>query len=132
MDDRIFLIDKFTGIKVVSILTNHGMTIDEMLRCSRYELAEGDDEGQLYDPDSGDYVEAWYDNLIVVDAAVFAQRDAASWIIQNGYYEAAVALMDDEIREDVHADYAPCSELVFLMAYLAKHKEVHGEEFKVN
>ena len=55
----------------------------------------------------------------------------AKEIIDNGYYEAAVALMDDEIREAIHADLASCSELEFLTEYMRRHKEKYGSEFSI-
>lgn len=38
----------------------------------------------------------------------------------------AVQLMDDEIREAVHADLSPCSEAEFLAAYQRRHARAHG------
>lgn len=55
----------------------------------------------------------------------------AQEIIENGYYASAVALMDDEIREAVHADLAPCSEMEFLEEYMRRHYAKYGEEFTV-
>ena len=53
----------------------------------------------------------------------------AKEIIEKGYYEAAVMLMDDEIRESVHADLAPCSEEEFLTEYMKRHEEKYGMPF---
>lgn len=47
-------------------------------------------------------------------------------------YSAAVALMDDDIREDLAAEMAPCTEQEFFTAYEKAHEEKFGEEFKVN
>lgn len=55
----------------------------------------------------------------------------AKWIIENGYYEAAVNLMDDEIREELHNEMAPCTDLEFLEAYMKRHEEKYGEEFEI-
>lgn len=55
----------------------------------------------------------------------------AKWIIENGYYEAAVNLMDDEIREELHNEMAPCTDLEFLEAYMERHEEKYGEEFEI-
>ena len=46
-------------------------------------------------------------------------------------YEAAVALMDDEIREEVHADIAPCTEQEFFDEYCKRHLEKYGIEFVI-
>lgn len=55
-------------------------------------------------------------------------------INQNGAeidFEVAVSLMDDEIREDLNRELAPCSEQEFLSAYEKAHAEKYGEEFQV-
>ena len=47
-------------------------------------------------------------------------------------YASVVALMDDEIREELHAEMAPCTEQEFLDAYIARHAEkFDGEEFVI-
>ena len=43
--------------------------------------------------------------------------------------EIAVVYMDDEIREMLHEEIAPCSEEEFLEAYKEAHREKYGEEF---
>jgi hypothetical protein len=55
----------------------------------------------------------------------------AKWIIEIGYYEAAVNLMDDEIREELHNEMAPCTDLEFLEEYMKRHEEKYGEEFEI-
>lgn len=42
-------------------------------------------------------------------------------------YNAAVELMDDELREEVHADLAPCTEQEFFDEYARRHAERFGE-----
>jgi hypothetical protein len=59
------------------------------------------------------------------------RQDLARDIIDNGLYEAAVALMDDEIREDLNREMAPCTEEAFLVAYMGKHYKKYGFEFFV-
>ena len=54
-----------------------------------------------------------------------------NYIIDNGLFLAAVELMDDEIRESVHADIAPCSEKEFLAEYCKRHAEKYGVEFTI-
>jgi hypothetical protein len=46
-------------------------------------------------------------------------------------FAAAVMLMDDEIRERLHSELAPCSDQEFLDAYVAAHEAKHGEPFVV-
>ena len=58
----------------------------------------------------------------------------------NSYWQpildAAVPLMDDDIRESVHADFAPCralgfpcSALDFLLEYMERHYQAYGLHF---
>ncbi len=54
------LYDTKTGEVIADIITNHGMTIDEALDLMHYSL---DCEGQIVDDDSGDLLNAWYDDL---------------------------------------------------------------------
>ena len=56
---------------------------------------------------------------------------AARQIIDSGNYVAAVNLMDDGIREQLHADLAPCSDLEFLTAYMEMHYNQYGEAFTI-
>ena len=46
-------------------------------------------------------------------------------------FEVCVNLMDDEIRESIHNDTAPCEDQKFLDEYVARHLGKYGEEFKV-
>lgn len=47
-------------------------------------------------------------------------------------YAAAINLMDDDLREAVHADLAPCTDQEFLDEYARRHLEKYGEEFRVD
>lgn len=55
----------------------------------------------------------------------------AKEIVENNLYDAAVQLMDDEIREAVHSDIAPCTEEEFLIEYMKRHEEKYGIGFIV-
>ena len=55
----------------------------------------------------------------------------ANEIISNGLFDAAVALMDDEIREELHNKLAPCTEEEFLEAYIEAHFKKYGEVFTI-
>ena len=46
-------------------------------------------------------------------------------------FDAAVNLMDDEIREALHAELAPCTEQEFLDAYCVEHQSKYGEPFQI-
>ena len=55
-------------------------------------------------------------------------------ITMNGHevdFDTAVALMDDELREELHAEIAPCDEQKFIDAYCEKHFAKYGKEFTV-
>lgn len=47
-------------------------------------------------------------------------------------FEAAVNIMDDEIREELATDISPCSDQKFFDAYCKRHAEKFGEEFEPN
>ena len=47
-------------------------------------------------------------------------------------FHVAVNLMDDEIREAIHNDMAPCSMQAFIDEYCKRHYEKYGEDFTVN
>ena len=52
-------------------------------------------------------------------------------IIEKGLYQAAVELMDDEIREAVHQELSPCTDEEFLAEYMKRHAEKYGMDFVV-
>ena len=45
-------------------------------------------------------------------------QEAMSEITRRNMWDAVVSMMDDDTREAVHADAAPCTELEFLVRYL--------------
>lgn len=47
-------------------------------------------------------------------------------------YDAAVELMDEEIREEVAADLSPCTEQEFFTEYAKRHAEKYGEEWELD
>ena len=46
-------------------------------------------------------------------------------------FAAYVNMMDDEIREDLHQEIAPCTDEEFLEEYKKRHFEKYGEEFTI-
>lgn len=46
-------------------------------------------------------------------------------------YSAAVSLMDDDLREQIQQELAPCSRQQFMDAYVKAHREKFGEELHV-
>ena len=56
-------------------------------------------------------------------------------INSNGYeldFESAVMHMDDDIREELHREMAPCTEQEFFTAYEKAHVEKYGEEWELS
>ena len=47
-------------------------------------------------------------------------------------FDVAVNLMDDEIREELHRELAPCTEQEFFSAYEKAHAEKYGEEWELS
>lgn len=46
-------------------------------------------------------------------------------------FDAAVILMDDEIRESLHTKLAPCTDQQFFDAYAKAHEKKFGEEWEL-
>lgn len=55
----------------------------------------------------------------------------ANYIIRSGLYDTAVSLMDDDIREELHAHPAPCTDQEFLEAYQEEHEKKYGKPFEI-
>lgn len=54
-----------------------------------------------------------------------------SWDVEVNF-EAAVILMDDDIREELHMKMAPCTEQEFFEAYAKAHEEKFGETWELD
>ena len=57
-------------------------------------------------------------------------------IVKNNYgveidWNTAVYLMDDELREELNADLAPCTEQEFFEAYAKAHETKFCEEWEL-
>lgn len=48
------------------------------------------------------------------------------------YFDSAVELMDDEIREELHYMLAPCTEQEFFSAYEYAHAQKFGAEWELS
>lgn len=46
-------------------------------------------------------------------------------------YEVAVNLMDEEIREELHGEMAPCTEQEFFDRYTAEHEKKFSETWEL-
>ena len=58
-------------------------------------------------------------------------RKVVDWNGNEVDFDAAVALMDDDIREELAAELTPCSDQRFFNAYLEQHYADYGEEFTI-
>lgn len=47
-------------------------------------------------------------------------------------YEVAVMYMDDDIREELHIELAPCTEQEFFTAYEQAHERAFGDEWELS
>lgn len=45
-------------------------------------------------------------------------------------FEVSVMYMDDEIREEIHNELAPCTDQEFFDEYAKRHEEKFGEEWE--
>lgn len=46
-------------------------------------------------------------------------------------YHAVAMMMDDEIREELHNEMAPCEPQAFMDAYLVRHEKKFNERFEI-
>ena len=56
--------------------------------------------------------------------------------VKNSYgveieWNTAVYLMDDDLREELSADLAPCTEQEFFKAYAKAHEAKYGDEWEL-
>lgn len=50
----------------------------------------------------------------------------------QSYFDACVSLMDDDLRDQVHNDLAPCTQLEFLERYSELHFAKYNDTFVCN
>lgn len=58
----------------------------------------------------------------------------ANKVLLNGNlvdFDAAVNMMDDEIREELHNKLAPCTDQEFMDAYAEAHEAKFNERFEI-
>ena len=58
----------------------------------------------------------------------------ANKVLLNGNlvdFDAAVNMMDDEIREERHNELAPCTDQGFMDAYVEAHEAKYNERFEI-
>ena len=58
----------------------------------------------------------------------------ANKVLLNGNlvdFDAAVNMMDDAIREELHNKLAPCTDQEFMDAYVEAHEAKYNERFEI-
>ena len=91
------------------------------------------------DRETGTFIDtfATYEDAAAALSQYEADDKAEGIYIENFYeiapqdFDAAVALMDDDIREELHRELAPCTDLDFLREYCRRHYEKYGEIFSI-
>lgn len=48
------------------------------------------------------------------------------------HYDVAVNMMDDDLREELHFELAPCTDQEFFEAYAKAHQEKFGEVWELS
>lgn len=79
-----------------------------------------DNEGNEFDPDGMDILDTY---AAMTDGYVLSENDRAV------DFDLATTYMDSEIREELHAQLAPCEDQTFFTAYEKKHLEKYNEFF---
>jgi hypothetical protein len=64
-------------------------------------------------------------------AVLYARLTRWDRLLDQGI-DALVEYMDDEIREELHAELAPCPDAVFLDAYTAAHLKKFGKAWELS
>lgn len=59
------------------------------------------------------------------DVSGMVLNDNGNWV----NYEDAVFYMDDDLREEIHDELAPCKDQAFFDAYCERHEKKFGEVF---
>lgn len=116
------------GKVLANIVTNHSMTIEEALELVGIDLSQCDEnEGFFRDLDGKPF---WMENLKTSPSEGKREvKNSCGTVID---YDVAEALMDDEIREALHCELAPCTDQEFFDAYSKAHAENFGEEWELN
>ena len=99
------------------------------LRAESFSDVDRDDSDALF---LGQNAEIAAERLREIDAKDEYYTYKQAVINKNGCeinFDAAVEMMDDNIRERLHSQMSPCSDQSFFSAYEKEHEKTHGEEF---
>ena len=72
-----------------------------------------------------DYIIEWLDKdgFVLEDGKIINQYG------EEFFFEATIDSMDDDLREELHAEFAPCTDQTFFDKYAEAHLEKFGEEW---
>lgn len=93
-----------------------------------YVVASGYD-AETGEWNHGNYLDDLQEAIFKAEGGV---RSVEHVLNENGnlvMYRAAVAIMDDDLREELHRQLAPCSDQRFFEAYAEAHEMKFGEPF---
>lgn len=99
-----------------------------------YSLEDYLNAAELDNLTGGYWTEAWLpDDQNRVDRINDELPDHPEEILQDlgKNWDMIVSYMDDEIRESIHNEIAPCSNGDFLLAYCKAHSEKYDEDFSI-
>lgn len=117
------------------------MDSDRIARVEEYSVEEfeADEDGAFLS--GSDYDTCAWPETLTVRGETYVWDDSArawqtGWVISEAgsliRFDAAVQLMDDDIREEIHGLLAPCTNQEFFDEYCRQHRAQYGEDFRVN
>ena len=101
-----------------------------------WDSVPADAYGQLADLCGVSYTEEDGPDTLMDRCAAALEKQASQYVQdEDGRtvdYAAAVELMDDDLREQLHMELAPCTNQEFFDAYVKAHAEkFNGEKFQI-
>lgn len=106
------------------------------------EEAHGDENADDYCAEAYDAIKAYYQDFrkstVTLAEGGFCEPENAAEINSGcgtksiHHIDLIANYMDDEIREQVHHELAPCTAQEFVDRYCKLHKEKFGEDFCIN
>lgn len=78
------------------------------------------------------YILPYWDEIVKENTKQDTSVYVLNWYGKKIDFEAAIELMDNDLRELVHNKYAPCNPQLFFDAYAKLHELVFGEEWELD
>lgn len=117
---------EMSACREVTLFNNYekNMDLDELLKAI--------DESDYWDSDlvyelarRADIPEEVYGRIEDIE---FVYNFALTSLDENKFNNTIAKIMDNDLREELHRELAPCSCGTFLANYIEKHREKFGEE----